>query len=71
MKCRFHVLHTEVRLSPERGSKFISVCGIRRNICQQRNIPQPEDDSDDDDVFHLDEVEQSGQAYRDHFVNTQ
>ena len=79
MKRRFHLLHSEIRLSPERDSRVITVCGILHNICQQRNIPQPEDDSDndgddgDDDndsVFHLDEVEQSGLAYRDHFVNT-
>ena len=75
MKHKFHVLHSEIRLSPERASRVITVCGILHNLCQQRNIPQPEDGSDDDDdndnVFHLDEVEQSGLAYRDHFVNTQ
>ena len=42
---------------------------------------KPEDDSNDDEgddgdddndnVFHWDEVEQSGLPYRDHFVNTQ
>ena len=81
MKRRFHVLHGEVRLSPERASRVITVCGILHNICQKRNIPQPEDESDDgdgdddddddDDNDNVDEVEQSGLAYRDHFVNTQ
>ena len=71
MKRRFHVLHSEVRLSPERASRVITVCGTLHNICQRRNIPQPENDSGDDDNDNVDEVEQSGLAYRDHFVNTQ
>ncbi|XP_060758546.1 putative nuclease HARBI1 isoform X2 [Neoarius graeffei] len=81
MKRRFHVLHSEIRLSPERASRVITVCGILHNLCQQRNIPQPEDRDDDNDdnnddddgsenVINLDEVEQSGLAYRDYFVNT-
>lgn len=82
MKRRFHVLHSEIRLSPERASRVITVCGILHNLCKQRNIPQPEDSDDDEDDdggednadgnenVDLDEVEQSGLAYRDHFVNT-
>ena len=79
MKRRFHVLHGEIRLSPERASTVITVCAILHNLCKRRNIPQPDeddeedDDQDDDGDDHDDEcgrVEQSGLAFRDHFVNT-
>ncbi|KAJ8400142.1 hypothetical protein AAFF_G00398360 [Aldrovandia affinis] len=54
LKRRFHVLHGEIRLTPEKASRVISVCAILHNLCKQRNIPQPEkeeeeDDDDDDD----------------------
>ncbi|KAK0130880.1 hypothetical protein N1851_034439 [Merluccius polli] len=77
MKCRFHVLHSEIRLSPERASTVITVCAILHNLCKRRNIPQPDedddhnDDGDDgDDHDEFGRVEQSGLAFRDHFVNT-
>ena len=73
MKRRFHVLHGEIRLSPERASTVITVCAILHNLCKRRNIPQPDDDHDDDGDEHDNEfgrVEQSGLAFRDHFVNT-
>ncbi|XP_048039240.1 putative nuclease HARBI1 [Megalobrama amblycephala] len=53
MKRRFHVLHGEIRLTPEKASRIITVCAILHNLCKQQNIPQPEenegDDDDDDD----------------------
>ncbi|KAK0149989.1 hypothetical protein N1851_009222 [Merluccius polli] len=42
MKHRFHVLHGEIRLSPERASTVITVCAILHNLCKRRNIPQPQ-----------------------------
>ncbi|KAK0134694.1 Transposable element Tcb1 transposase [Merluccius polli] len=48
MKRRFHVLHGEIRLSPERASTVITVCAILHNLCKRRNIPQPDDEDDDD-----------------------
>ncbi|KAK0151131.1 putative nuclease HARBI1 [Merluccius polli] len=68
MKRQFHVLHGEIR-------RMITVCAILHNLCKRRNIPQPDDDDDhdDDDGDDHDEfgrVEQSGLAFRDHFVNT-
>ena len=81
MKRRFHVLHGEIRLTPERGSTVITVCAILHNLCKQRNITKPDDDDDDDDEEDDDDdgdqhdeefgrVEPSGLAFRDHFVNT-
>ena len=49
MTCRFHVLHGEIRLNPDRASTVITVCALLHNLCKQRNIPQPVDDDDDDD----------------------
>ena len=74
MKRRFHVLHGEIRLTPERASTVITVCAILHNLCKRRNIPQPDDDDDDDDgdqhYKEFGRVELSGQAFRDHFENT-
>ena len=74
MKRRFHVLHGEIRLTPEGASTVITVCAILHNLCKRRNIPQPDDDDDDDDGDQHDNefgrVEPSGLAFRDHFVNT-
>uniref|UniRef100_A0A671PWI3 DDE Tnp4 domain-containing protein n=1 Tax=Sinocyclocheilus anshuiensis TaxID=1608454 RepID=A0A671PWI3_9TELE len=42
----FHVLHGEIRQSPDRASHIIMACGILHNIC---NIPLLDDDDDDDD----------------------
>ena len=46
MKRRFHVLHGEVRLSPQKACQVIMACGVLHNICKKRNIPMPEDDVD-------------------------
>ena len=78
-----HVLHSEIRLTPERASTVITVCAILHNLCKRRNIPQPDDDDDDDDDDEEDDdhdddgdrdnefgrVEPSGLAFRDHFEN--
>ena len=79
MKRCFHVLHGEIRLSPERASTVITVFALLHDLCKQRNIPQPDDDEDEDN--HDDDngndrdaefghVEQNRLAFRDHFVNT-
>lgn len=48
LKRRFHVLHGEVRVSPEKTCKIIHVCAMLHNICKDRNIPLPPDEDDDD-----------------------
>ncbi|KAJ8391368.1 hypothetical protein AAFF_G00089980 [Aldrovandia affinis] len=78
LKWRFHVLHGEIRLTPEKASRVITVCAILHNLCKQHNIPQPEEEEeeDDDDNGGGDEgrvavpVQQSGVAYRAHYTNT-
>ena len=86
MKRQFHVLHGDIRLTPERASTVITVCAILHNLCKRRNIPQPDDDDDDEeDDDHDDDdddddgdqhdnefgrVEPRALAFRDHFVNT-
>ncbi|KAK0150776.1 hypothetical protein N1851_008119 [Merluccius polli] len=76
MKRRFHVLHGEIHLSPERASTVITVCAILHNLCKRRNIPQPDDDDEDDDDHDDDgdehdnkfgRVKQSGLAVRVYF----
>ncbi len=48
LKRRFHVLHGDIRQSPERPSRIIMACGILHNICKARKIPLLDDDGDDD-----------------------
>lgn len=43
LKRRFHVLHGEVRLAPEKTCKMINVCAVLHNICKTRGIPVPDD----------------------------
>ena len=44
LKRRFHVLHSEVRISPPfKIGKMIHVCGMFHTICKDRNIPIPLD----------------------------
>ncbi|XP_035278886.1 putative nuclease HARBI1 [Anguilla anguilla] len=58
MKCRFHVLHGDMWLTPKKASRITTVCAILHNLCQQCNIPQPEEYEDDDyDVAATDDDE--------------
>lgn len=47
LKRRFHVLHGEVRLRPEKVSKVIIACAILHNICKVRQIAEPLEDGDE------------------------
>lgn len=49
LKRRFHVLHGEVRLSPQRTCQVVTCCAILHNICKELNIEIPEDDGDHDE----------------------
>ncbi len=48
LKRRFHVLHGEIRQSPECASRIIMACGILHNICKARKTPLLDDDDDGD-----------------------
>lgn len=43
LKRRFHVLHGEVRVSPQKTCKIILSCAVLHNICKDRNIQLPEE----------------------------
>lgn len=43
LKRRFHVLHGEVRVSPQKTCKIILACAVLHNICKDRNIQLPEE----------------------------
>ena len=82
LKRRFHVLHSEVRLSPEKTCKMINVCAVLHNICKARNIPVPDDDVEDameeageanqGAQLHLDPAipaARNGHPFRDYIAN--
>nr|XP_040030344.1 putative nuclease HARBI1 isoform X2 [Gasterosteus aculeatus aculeatus] len=55
LKRRFHVLHGEVRLRPEKVSKVIIACAILHNICKVRQIAETLEDGDEDEDEDNDE----------------
>ncbi|KAL3973725.1 hypothetical protein ACER0C_022351 [Sarotherodon galilaeus] len=74
LKRRFHVLHGEVRLRPEKVSKVIIACAILHNICKVRQIAEPLEDGDEDggeeDIYiPQGNLAQSGLPYRANFTN--
>ncbi|XP_067686105.1 putative nuclease HARBI1 [Haliotis asinina] len=74
LKRRFHVLHGEVRLSPQKTCKVITSCAVLHNICKMRNIPLPDGESmepdEDDQPQTLPPLSGHNLIYRDHFANT-
>lgn len=49
LKRKFHVLHGEVRVSPEKTCQIITACAVLYNICKIRNIPDLEEEREDDE----------------------
>ena len=73
LKRRFHVLHSEVRMSPERVCTIVAACCILHNIAIDHNEPLPEFEDDrhlnegvDDEFMGI----ETGQAVRDHIAHT-
>ena len=66
-KRRFHVLHGEVRMRPERVCTIIGACDVLHNIAVIMNEPM-DDDPLDDDVVEIDHYQgpQRGLVIRDH-----
>ena len=48
LKRRFHVLHGEVRLSPQKTCQVGIACAVLYNICKDRQIPNPDGDPESD-----------------------
>ena len=70
-KRRFHVLHSEIRMTPERACSVIGSCAVLHNIAVLLNEPMDDDPLDDDpegiDPYH---GPQRGLAMQDHICNT-
>ncbi|XP_038063167.1 putative nuclease HARBI1 [Patiria miniata] len=48
-KRRFHCLHGEIRLSPERTCRVIAACAVLHNIAKQQGFPDIDEDDPMDD----------------------
>ena len=68
---RFHVVHSEIRMTPQRARSVIGACAVLHNIAVLLNEPMDDDPIDDDpegiDPYH---GPQRGLAMRDHICNT-
>ncbi|KAK7157082.1 hypothetical protein R3I94_006981 [Phoxinus phoxinus] len=75
LKRRFHILHGEVRLAPEKVCKVITACAVLHNICKARQIADPPTDNradeEDDEEYPPQgrDLSQSGNPYRAQFTN--
>ena len=49
LKRRFHILHSEIRMSPERACTIIVACFILHNIAVKLREPEPQLDDGSDD----------------------
>ena len=74
LKCRFHILHSEIRMSPDRVCTIIAACFVLHNIAV--SLREPEVDYDDkklDDAdFDVQEQYQgpeNGKAVRSHITD--
>ena len=70
LKRRFHILHSEVRITPERVCTITIACCILHNIAIDNNepIPEYEDEEPFEDVNFV--GVETGQVVRDHLANT-
>ena len=71
-KRRFHVLHSEIRMAPEKVCIIIGACAVLHNIAILLNEPM-EDGEVDDEMNDIDDVyygPDQGQAVRNHICRT-
>ena len=70
-KLRFHVLHSEIRMTPQRACSIIGASAVLHNIAVLLNEPM-DDDPLDDGPEGIDPCHgpQRGLAMRDHICNT-
>ena len=70
-KCRFHVLHSEIRMAPEKVCLIIGACAILHNIAILLKEPmedgEVEDEMNVNDDYHGPD---QGRAVRDHICRT-
>ena len=74
LKRRFHVLHSEIRMAPDRVCIIIVACFVLHNIAVRLREPEVEDDfsvcNDDFDVHTQYHGPESGNAIRNHITST-
>ena len=70
-KRRFHVLHSEIRMAPDRVCNIIGACAVLHNIAILLNEPM-EDEELDDEVVEIEPFngQQRGLLMRDHIRDT-
>ena len=70
-KRRFHVLHSEIRIAPERVCMVVGACAVLHNIAILLNEPI-EDEEVDNVVVNIEPYngQQRGLAMRDHIRDT-
>ena len=71
-KRRFHLLHSEVRMRPERVCQLIGACAILHNIAIAFNEPMEDEEDYEDDEPDVQEYQgrKRGHLIRDHIANT-
>ena len=71
-KRRFHLLHSEVRMHPEKVCQLIGACAILHNIAIAFNEPMEDEEDYEDDEPDVQEYQgrQRGHLIRDHIANT-
>ena len=70
-KRRFHVLHSEIRMHPEKVCKVIGACGVLHNIAVMFNEPFEDDEEHQNEPdIHIYQGPDEGRLVRDHIANT-
>ena len=73
LKRRFHVLHSEIRMSPERACTIIVACFVLHNIAVKFREPESDDINisvEDFDVQEQYRGRENGNAMRRHITDT-
>ena len=74
VKRRFHILHSEIRMTPDRVCTIIAACFVLHNIAVSLREPEIDDtwdtDEQDFDVQEQYHGPENGNAVRKHITNT-
>ena len=73
LKRRFHILHSEIRMAPDRVCTIVVACFVLHNIAINLREPEVDDghvDDEDCDVQEQYHGPENGNAVRKHITNT-
>ena len=73
LKCRFHILHSKIRMSPDRVCTITAACFVLHNIAVSLREPEVDYDNMDDADFDVQEQYQgleNGKAVRRHITDS-